>query len=133
MWGVGIGNKRIKNDLSTYDRVILVGPVWMGSFIYPLRQFIHKHQDQVKQWLFVTCCGSSYKLKEDKYGHEMVFQKVLALFPGLNICCKALPITMTMPEELQDDTHAMLDARLTETTFNGLFLEKFNAFMAELA
>ena len=130
--GIGLGNKAIKKDLSAYDRVILVGPVWMGSFIYPLRKFIAKHRNEVKQWLFVTCCGSSYKLKEDKYGHEMVFKKIREMFPDLNISCTALPITMTMPDEKQDDANAMLEARLSEANFKGLYLEKFNALMTEL-
>lgn len=131
--GIGFGNKRTKKNLADYDRVILCGPVWMGSFIYPLRKFIAKHQNEVKQWLFVTCCGSSYKLKEDKYGHEMVFRKVREAFPDLKITCTALPITLTMPDEQQEDTKAMMESRLSEANFNGLFLEKFDAFMEEIA
>ena len=131
--GIGLGNKSIKKNPATYDRVILCGPVWMGSFIYPLRKFIAKHQNEVKEWLFVTCCGSSYKLKEDKYGHEMVFKKVHELFPGLNITCRALPITLTMPDEQQEDTKAMMETRLSEGNFKGLFLERFNALLGEIA
>jgi len=130
--GIGFGNKNIKKNLAEYDRVILCGPVWMGSFIYPLRKFIEKHQNEVKDWLFVTCCGSSYKLKEDKYGHEMVFKKVHKSFPGLNINCTALPITMTMPDEQQADTKAMMETRLTNDNFNGLFLKEFNAFIEKI-
>jgi flavodoxin len=130
--GIGFGNKRTTKNPADYDRVILVGPVWMGSFIYPLRKFIEEHQNKVEEWLFVTCCGSSYKLKEDKYGHEMVFKKIRKLFPDLNIRCTALPVTMILPDEKQDDHNAMLEARLSKANFNGLFLEKFNSFIEEI-
>ncbi len=130
--GLGFGLKKTKKNPANYDRVILCGPVWLGSFIYPLRKFIEKHRNKVKEWLFVTCCGSSYKLKDDKNGHEMVFKKIRKRFPDLNIKCKALPITMTMPDELQEDPKAMMETRLNDESFNGLFLEKFNTLMAEI-
>ncbi len=130
--GMGFGLKKISQNLATYDRVILCGPVWLGSFIYPLRKFIEKHRNEVKEWLFISCCGSSYKEKDDKNGHEMVFQKIRERFSGLNIQCKALPITMTMPDELQEDPKAMMETRLNEDSFKGLFQEKFETLMAEI-
>jgi len=130
--GLGFGLKKTLKNPANYDRVILCGPVWMGSFIYPLRKFIEKYRNEVKEWLFITCCGSSYNLKDDKYGHEMVFKKIRERFPSLNIKCKALPITLTMSEELQEDTEAMMKTRLNNDNFNGLFLEKFNTLMAEI-
>jgi len=130
--GFGLGNKKLKRNLADYDRLILCGPVWMGRFIYPLRQFVAKHQNEIGKWLFVTCCGSSYKQKEDKYGHEMVFKKVRALFPELNIQCKALPVTMTMPEDQQENAEAMLKARLNHASFNGLFIQKFNELIESI-
>ncbi len=130
--GIGFGVKKSTKDLIGYDRVIISGPVWMGSFIYPLRKFIEKYRNDVKEWLFITCCGSSYKIKDDKYGHEMVFKKVKEVFPDLNIQCMALPITLTMPDELQEDTKAMMETRLNDENFTGLFREKFDALMAEI-
>jgi len=131
--GIGVGNKKSVKNPAAYDRVILCGPVWMGSFIYPLKQFILKHQNEVKEWLFISCCGSSYKQKNDKYGHEMVFKKIRNLFPDLNMQCKALPITMTMPDELQNDSKTMMETRLSNENFSGLYLEKFNELMTEIS
>lgn len=130
--GIGFGIKNLKNNPAKYDYVIVCGPVWMGSFIYPLRKFVEKYERQVKNWFFVTCCGSSYKLKEDKYGHEMVFKKIHSRFPQLNISCLALPITLTMPDELQEDPKAMMETRLTNENFEGLFIQKFNEVTEKL-
>ena len=131
--GLGLGIKKLQKNPGDYDRVIVCGPVWMGSFIYPLRKFMEKYQNLVKEWLFISCCGSSYKLKDDKYGHEMVFRKIKKTFPELNIQCRALPITMTMPDDKQEDPKAMMETRLTEENFKGLYLEKFNELMREIA
>lgn len=131
--GLGLGIKKPKSNPADYDRVIVCGPVWLGSFIYPLRKFMEKYQNQVKEWLFISCCGSSYKLKDDKYGHEMVFRKIRDTFPEMNIQCKALPITMTMPDDLQEDPKAMMETRLTDENFKGLYLEKFNELMTEIS
>lgn len=130
--GIGWGNRNLQKKLSGYDRIILCGPVWMGTFIYPLKSFIQKHKSEIKNWSFVTCCGSSYKLKDDKYGHEMVFKKIKDQFPDINIQCTALPITMTLPDDSQDDTKAMMETRLSDDNFNGIFLEKFNEFVENI-
>ena len=129
---IGLGVKKTKTNLSDYDRIILCGPVWMGSFIYPLKSFVDKYKNKVNEWDFVTCCGSSYKLKDDKYGHEMVFNKIKELYPDLNIKCTALPITMTMPDKQQDDVDTMMKARLNEDNFDGLFHEKFEEYIESL-
>jgi len=131
--GLGLGIKTLKKNPAEYDRVIVCGPVWLGSFIYPLHRFMEKYQNQVKEWLFISCCGSSYKLKDDRYGHEMVFKKIRKTFPNMNITCKALPITMTMPDDQQEDAEAMMKTRLTSENFKGLYLKKFNALMKEIS
>lgn len=131
--GLGLGIKKLQKNPADYDRVIVCGPVWMGSFIYPLRMFMKKYRNHVKEWLFISCCGSSYKQKDDKYGHEMVFRKIRETFPEMNIQCRALPITMTMPDDQQEDPKAMMETRLTEENFKGLYLEKFNELMREIA
>ncbi len=92
MAGLNFGIKPLKHTISEFDRVILTGPIWMGSFIYPLKKFVHKYKASIKELVFVTCSGSSYEKKDEQYGHGLVFKQVMAI-PGLKCNrCEALPI-----------------------------------------
>ena len=41
----------------------------------------------------------------------------------------AFSIKLTVPEDKQDDDEAMMNARLTEETFKGVIVDKYNAFL----
>ena len=64
-----LGNKKIARNFENYDRVYLVGPIWMGTIVKPLYDFMTKHISKISSLVFVTCCGSNYKMKEEKFGH----------------------------------------------------------------
>lgn len=53
--------RRMTHDIGSYDRVILVGPVYMGRFITPLRSFVKKYLREINSLVFMTCCGSAYE------------------------------------------------------------------------
>ena len=44
LFGLSIGNKKLKNNITDYDRIILCGPIWMGKFIAPLKSFVKKYK-----------------------------------------------------------------------------------------
>ena len=71
-----MGIKRLKSNIKEYDFVILCGPIWMGKFIPPLRSFVRRYHESINKLIFVTCCGSTYKRKDEKFGHGMVFKEV---------------------------------------------------------
>lgn len=73
---IHLGIWPLRKKISTYDRVILCGPIWVGRFIAPLRSFTKKYKNQIKQMVFVTCCGSTFDKKDEKFGHGIVFNKV---------------------------------------------------------
>lgn len=132
MIGIGLGIKKLNADLSKYDNVILIGPVWMGKFIYPLKSFLKKYGNKINKLYFLTCCGSSFDKKNDKFGHELVFNQVKELFPSNNIHCEAFPITMVIPREKQEDGELVMKTRLNDNNFKGEILEKANSIIEKL-
>jgi menaquinone-dependent protoporphyrinogen IX oxidase len=132
LMGVGFGNQRLKHDLSAYNRVILVGPVWMGKFIYPLKHFVKDHKDKFRELVFVTCCGSPYEKKEEKFGHGLVFKQLKEMLPGKKVRCTAFPITLTLSKEETEDPKKVLETRLNENNFKGELLERFDGFMQSI-
>lgn len=130
--GLSTGIKKIKANLKTLDRIILVGPVYMGRFIPPLKSFVNKYKNDIKELVFVSCCGSSYEAKDKKFGHNLVFKEVHELLGNKCSKCVALPIPLILPDEKKEDADAIMKTRLTEKDFNGEMAEKYEKLIHEL-
>lgn len=91
--GLNFGNKKLNFDPSHYDRIILCGPIWMGKLIIPLNNFVIKFKTSIKNLVFVTCCGSTFEKKDEKFGHGLVFNKVRAILNDKCTHCEAFPIS----------------------------------------
>lgn len=124
-WGI----KSLNHNPAQYDRIVLCGPIWMGNFISPLRGFINKYRKQIKQLYFVTCCGSSDAVKNDKFGHGTVFQLVKDMLGDTCVLCRAFPIGLVLPEDKQQDSDAIMKTRLSDDNFKGEVQERFEGFI----
>jgi menaquinone-dependent protoporphyrinogen IX oxidase len=47
LMGVNFGNRRLKANPATYDLVILCGPIWMGKFVIPLKNFVKAYEQDI--------------------------------------------------------------------------------------
>ncbi len=129
MFGLNLGNKRIKANLSKYDLIILCGPIWMGKFIAPLKTFVEKNRSTINELVFTTCCGSSFEMKDKKFGHGLVFKEIKEMLNEKCIHCSALPIALVLPEDKREDPNAAMKTKLTDDNFKGEILDKFNDFI----
>ncbi len=133
VFGVNFGIKKLKFHPSDYERVILVGPIWMGKFITPLKGFVNKYRRDIKKLVFVTCCGSSIEKKDEKFGHGLVFKQVGEILEEKLVHCEALPITLVLPEDKKEDGEVVMKTRLTDENFSGEILDRYNNFIKQLA
>ncbi len=129
---MGMGIKKIKANLLKYEKVILCGPVWMGSFIYPLRTFLKKYQNKITILHFVTCCGSNDKMKDDRFGYNNVFKEVQNDYGDMIKTCTAFPIPLLLTEDEQKDDQKVMSTRLSNNTVNAFFEQRFENFMVKL-
>ncbi|MBN1539177.1 MAG: hypothetical protein JW939_03460 [Candidatus Thermoplasmatota archaeon] len=129
---ITFGIRKMEHDVGSYDRVILVGPIWMGNLITPLRSFVKKHGKNIKTLYFTTCCGGGDDEKNDKFGYTGVFRKVEQHAGKPCAGCEAFPIKLVVPEEKQDDDEAMMNARLTDETFKGPIVDRYIAFLSRI-
>ncbi len=132
MLGIHAGIKPIKTDLTQYKNIILVGPVYVGRLIYPLKSFIKRYRNKGLQWFFVTCCGSSFEEKNDKFGHARVFEKVQKLIGDKCKVCQAFPIGMVLTEDQKQASEAVMQTRLNDETFKGSIAELFDKKIDEI-
>lgn len=129
---IDLGIKPLKNKIKDYDRVVLCGPIWVGRFIAPLRSFTKKYKKQIRQLVFVTCCGSNFDKKDEKFGHGLVFNRVKDLLNGKLVHCEAFPIDLVLPEDKKDDNAAFMETHLSDLNFKGEIQERFDAFIQKL-
>jgi flavodoxin len=132
LMNIHLGIKSLKYSINDYERVILCGPIWMGKFIPPLRSFVNKYFRQIKKLVFVTCCGSTFKNKDEKFGHNLVFNAVKSIAGDKCIHCEAFPIGIVLPDDHKDDTDAFMKTHLNDDNFKGEMLERYEKFIIEL-
>jgi hypothetical protein len=104
----------------------------MGKFIPPLRSFVNKYLHQINKLVFVTCCGSTYAKKDEKFGHGFVFNEVESILEEKCVLCQAFPIGIVLPDDHKDDTDAFMKTHLNDDNFKGEMLERYERFILEL-
>lgn len=127
-----IGIRNLKNNLNDYEQLILCGPVWMGRLISPLSGFVAKYDAQIKCLRFVTCCASTDKMKDDKYGHGLVFKQVEALLGDRCVSCDAFPVALVLPDGQNEDSNVIMKTRLSEANFSGEIQRRFDDFIRKV-
>jgi menaquinone-dependent protoporphyrinogen IX oxidase len=130
--GLNFGNRKLKTKVEDYDRVILCGPIWMGKLIVPLKNFVKKHSSEISKLIFVTCCGSSFKDKDDKFGHNHVFKEVKSILKDKCLHCEAFPVGLVLPEDQKEDSDAFMKVHLNDENFKGEIVEIYSAFMRKI-
>ena len=124
-----LGIKALRHKISEYDRIIVCGPIWMGQLISPLRDFIRKYRASIKKLYFATCCGGGDAEKDGKFGYAKVFQQVKSILGDTCALCEAFPIMLIVPDNKKDDSQAIMNIRLSDDTFKGEILRKFEDYI----
>jgi len=132
LMGVNLGNTKLKNKTENYDRIILCGPIWMGKLIVPLKNFIKNNTNKIQKLVFVTCCGSTFEKKDEKYGHNFVLKEVRNLLMDKCEHCEAFPKTLVLPDDLKDASDAFMKVNLNEENFKGEIQTIYDNFIAKL-
>ena len=130
--GINFGNRKLKTRVEDYDRVILCGPIWMGKFIVPLRNFVVKYRPKIKKLIFVTCCGSTFEGKDQKFGHNLVFNVLRKIAGDKCVHCEAFPISLVLTDEQKKDPDADMKYHLSNENFTGEIVSIYNAFISRI-
>lgn len=133
MMKINLGNKQLKHSIKDYDKVILCGPICMGRLIPPLRSFINKYISEINKLVFVTCCGSTFAKKDEKFGHGFVFKEVESILKKKCVLCQAFPVGLVLPDEMKEDSDAFMKAHLNDDNFKGEIQELFDVFVGKVA
>jgi hypothetical protein len=129
---ISFGNKPIKQDFGGLNRLVLCGPLYMGSIAAPCNDFIRKYEKQIKKFDFITCCGSTDEKKDDTFGYGLVFGKLKERLGSSAGEFEAFPIAMLLPEELKDDDQANMNTRMNDDNYNEAVKARIEDFVKKL-
>jgi menaquinone-dependent protoporphyrinogen IX oxidase len=132
LMGLNLGNIKLKTKVENFDRVILCGPIWMGKLIVPLKNFVVKYRPKIKELVFVTCCGSTFKDKDKKFGHNLVFNQIKSLLVHKCLHCEAFPINLVAPPELKEDPAAFMKVHLNNENFTEEIVSIYENFLGRV-
>lgn len=124
--------KKFSHEIKLYDEIILCGPIMMGRIISPLLTIIKKYNSNYSKLYFVTCCGGSDEVKDDKFGYNLVFTKIRKLTKDKCMECVAFPIVLAVPEDKRNDDQAIMNTKLNDSNFNGELIARFNSLLSKL-
>ncbi len=130
--GINFGNLKLKTKVEDYDKIILCGPIWMGKLIVPLRNFVLKNRLKIKKLIFVTCCGSTFEGKDQKFGHNLVFNILRDIMGKKTAHCEAFPIGLVLTDEQKKDQDADLKYHLSDENFKGEIITLYNACISRI-
>jgi flavodoxin len=129
---VSLGIKPIKNRPNKYENIVVCGPIWMGSFISPLRDFVKKNKKGIKKLFFITCCGSSHEEKNSKFGYAGVFKQVKNIMGKNFVDAQALPISLVFDKKQKKNSQEVMKTKLSDENFKGEIKNQFSEFIKKI-
>ena len=130
--GRSLGTKINEESIRLYSRLIICGPIWTGTLIAPLKSALRKAHALNKELYFVTCCGSTFDIRYERFGYQRVFEKVDDLTGGTIRGQEAFPVELVLTEEERKNEKTVMEARLSDENFKGLIVDRLNTFLESL-
>lgn len=130
--GISFGVRKLKHVVGNYDLIVLTGPIWTGQLISPLRCFLKQNKKSIRQLFFITNCGGSDAIRDDKFGYNQVFAKVHALLGARVKGCAALPIPLIVPEEHPEQGVTVMKTRLSDINFKSPMTERYQQILSDI-
>jgi len=107
-----------KNSIRQYQEIIIIGPIWGGLLIAPLRSVLKKCIRLAKQVHFAVTCETRESEKDSQYGYNKVLNKVKSLGGNQikSITAFSTSLVSGYDEKTQIDINSK--AKITEDNFS---------------
>lgn len=123
--GAGISEK----DLQGYDEVVLLGPVWGGIVIAPLRTAIRLCVKAGKPFHFAVSCDIGDEEKDTKYGYGPVLEEARKLGGQYLLSEAAFPTTLLDVPEPKKNPQVPDTVKISKDNYKGAMEERMAAFI----
>ncbi|MBK9149892.1 MAG: hypothetical protein IPM26_02420 [Saprospiraceae bacterium] len=119
--------------LENYDEIILIGPIWGGQLIAPLRTAIRKCKKSGKKFHFALTCESSESDKDGPYGYNHVFGILDSVASDAVLEKAAFSTTLVKNYSPEGRTIQSEKIRITEENYSEALKEKLMDFAGRIA
>jgi flavodoxin len=115
--------KTYLHQVAAYDHCILISPIWAGKLATPLKSFLLKEKDNIKDYSFITVCGGGNPSQKEKLATQLTR---LLSHRAAAIC--ELWINDRLPKAKQDTIKYTSGYRIDDEDLHA-FSEKINRFL----
>ncbi len=117
-----------QQELAQFDEIVMIGPIWGGLLIAPLRTALKKCIKAAKPIHFAVSCETSDEAKNDKYGYAHVLQEAKMLGGNLVKTTEAFPTTLAKGSDATWHPKLSEKVKITEENFEGALASRLANF-----
>ena len=125
---IGIPTNISKEDFENYDDIVLVGPIWGGLLISPLRNTIKKCIRASMNIHFAVTCETKEDEKDNKYGYTKVLRNAKNLGGKFVQTTAAFSTSLVNRDNKKWSPKLSEKIKITEENFNDLLKSRLSNF-----
>jgi flavodoxin len=120
-----------KEQISAYDEVIILGPIWGGQLLAPLRSAIRACKKAARPFHFAVTCETSDEEKDSQYGYSQVLRKARELGGTWACATEAFPMPLVDGYVRPQDATAE-KTRVTEANYSTALRKRVKVFAEKI-
>ena len=121
-----------KKDLTLYDEIIVIGPIWAGLLISPLQTFLRTCLSSSKPVHFAVTCESSNQKKDTKYGYAHVLEEAAQLGGKWVLNTEAFTTDLVRRPDQAFSTKLSEKIKFTDDNFNSEIKRRLDDFVKRI-
>jgi flavodoxin len=121
-----------KQELEDYEEIIILGPIWGGLLIAPLKTMIKKCISQSKSIHFAVSCETREEDKNGKYGYVRVLEAARKLAGPLVKNTEAFSTALVISEEEAKKLKLKDKTLLRADNFKGSIKDRLDQFIQQI-
>lgn len=114
--------------INEYEEIIIIGPIWGGLLIAPLRTLLKKCFNLSKPIHFAVTCETSEEEKDNKYGYNQVLNSTMELGGQLVKTTAAFSTSLIKGYDGKIKKDITVKAKITEENFSVELKERLDDF-----
>lgn len=129
---IGIPTNISKKEIENYSEVIIIGPVWGGLLISPLRNTLKKCIKASKNIYFAITCETKDKEKNNKYGYANVLKEAEGLGGEFVRTTEAFSTSLVNLDNKAWSPKPSEKIKITEENFKGVLKSRLSDFAIKI-
>ncbi len=121
-----------KKDFAGYSDVIIIGPVWGGLLVSPLRNTLKKCRKSEQHIHFALTCETGDDKKNEKYGYVHILKEAQDLGGSLVKTTAAFPTTLVNDDNRAWSPKLSEKVKFTTENFNEAIQNRLLVFAAKV-